>query len=56
MADKGWSYFVTAVWSVLVFAAFIVLYLDLAGNFPSLSQQVAMAYLSVILVWLSNNA
>jgi hypothetical protein len=45
-----------AVWSVLVFAALIVLYLDLAGNFPSLNQQIAIAYLSVIMVWLSNNA
>lgn len=56
MSDSALHYLTVAVWSVILCIALAILYAEVVGNFPSTAQLVAMGFLSVIMVWLSDNA
>lgn len=56
MSDNALYYLAVSIWSVILCIALAILYAEVVGNFPSTAQLVAMGFLSVIMVWLSENA
>tara|TARA_R110000772_G_scaffold153865_2_gene264810 strand:- start:168 stop:338 length:171 start_codon:yes stop_codon:yes gene_type:complete len=56
MNKNPWYYLVVLVFSAILCGTLAMLYTIGIGNAPSAAQLAAMGFLSVVIIWISDNA